>query len=221
MKDPSIFTALSSTLLFSSALARYGLNPDDISMLTRTVDYTFHSICNDFHNPVPIAAFDEQVPISLSFIQLSVGVIDMQSHTPPQGLAKTIFDITNDLYSFLMGYSVGGNQHNDFDLNEPNDNENGNQRIVLSKHPSLRQRLHNEKQRQPSILQTLIDDMIQSTRRSELLESQTVVSKGPVGEKVMQQETTTMHRYAAKGKKFDCPKFQHDVYDVSLLSILA
>lgn len=64
MKQSSVVVALSSTLLFSSVLARYGLNPDSIPMLTRTVDYTFHSICDDFHNPVPTPLFDELVPSS-------------------------------------------------------------------------------------------------------------------------------------------------------------
>ena len=57
----SFRAALSSALLFSSALARYGISPDTIPMLTRTVDYTFHTICNDFHNPVPPQMFDETV----------------------------------------------------------------------------------------------------------------------------------------------------------------
>ncbi|KAL8749088.1 MAG: hypothetical protein Q9199_007909 [Rusavskia elegans] len=180
MKESSVVLALSSTLLFSSALARYGLDPDSIPLLTRTVDYTFHSICDDFHNPVPTPLFDEL------------------------GLAKTIFGITNDLYSFLMGYSLGDNNENN------NDVDNDKQRVVTSDHPSLRARIR-ENQHGSNLLHDLIDEMMQNTRRSGLLESQTVIAKNPVGDKIMEQEAT-MHRYSAK-EKFDCPKFQHDVYE--------
>ncbi|KAL8978973.1 MAG: hypothetical protein Q9205_005589, partial [Flavoplaca limonia] len=182
MKQTIIVTALSSSILYSSVFARYGLNPDDIPMLTRTVDYTFHSICDNYHNPVPTPMFNEL------------------------GLARTIFDLTNDLYSFLMGYSVGS------DDNDKNPVHNDNRRVVVSEHPSLKTRLREEDQRGPGLLQDLIDDVMQSNRRSELLESQTVIGKGQIGDKVMEQEEETMHSYAAK-KKFDCPKFQHDLYE--------
>ncbi|KAL8889688.1 MAG: hypothetical protein Q9192_005981 [Flavoplaca navasiana] len=181
MKQTIFFTALSSSILYSSVFARYGLNPDDIPMLTRTVDYTFHSICDNYHNPVPTPVFNEL------------------------GLARTIFDLTNDLYSFLMGYSVGS------DDNDNTSNHIDNKRVVVAEHPSLKTRLREEDQRGPGLLQDLIDDVMQSNRRSELLESQTVFGKGPISDKVMEQEET-MHSYAAK-KKFDCPKFQHDLYE--------
>ncbi|KAL8864004.1 MAG: hypothetical protein Q9198_010164, partial [Flavoplaca austrocitrina] len=183
MKQTIIFTALSSSLLYSSVIARYGLSPDDIPMLTRTVDYTFHSICDNYHNPVPTPLFNEL------------------------GLARTVFDLTNDLYSFLMGYSVGSND------NDNNLVHNDKRRVRVYEDPSLKTSLREEDQRGPGLLQDLIDDVIQSNRRSELLESQTVIAKGPIGDKLMEHEEETMHSYAAK-KKFDCPKFQHDLYEV-------
>ncbi|KAI4266459.1 MAG: hypothetical protein L6R38_008720, partial [Xanthoria sp. 2 TBL-2021] len=103
-----------------------------------------------------------------------------------------------------MGYSIGDEHENDNDAN------NDKQRVVISDHPSLRARLR-ETQHGSNLLHDLIDEMMQNTRRSELLESQTVIAKNPVGDKIMEQETT-MHRYSAK-EKFDCPKFQHDVYE--------
>lgn len=111
-----------------------------------------------------------------------------------------------------MGYSVG---------NDDNDNEsvhNDNKRVVVSEHPSLKTRLREEYQRGPGLLQDLIDDVMQSNRRSELLESQTVIAKGPIGDRVMEQEEETMHSYATK-KKFDCPKFQHDLYEVCIIQV--
>ena len=106
-----------------------------------------------------------------------------------------------------MGYSVGS------DDNDKNPVHNDNRHVVVSKHPSLKTRLREEDQRGPGLLQDLIDDIMQSNRRSELLESQTVIGKGQIGDKVMEEEEETMHSYAAK-KKFDCPKFQHDLYEV-------
>ena len=44
--------------------ARRGLNPSSLSLLTRGTDYTFHSICADFHNPD--IYFDEMVLFALS-----------------------------------------------------------------------------------------------------------------------------------------------------------
>ncbi|KAL8645814.1 MAG: hypothetical protein Q9226_007131 [Calogaya cf. arnoldii] len=168
MKHTSLFAALSIPLLFSSVLARHGLDPDSIPMLTRTIDYTFHSICNDYQNPVPIPLFDEL------------------------GLAKTIFGITNDLYSFMMGYSTPND--------DANDDENvGNKRVIVSDHPSLRELLRGTKPHGSALLQSLVDEMMHSTRRSELLESQTSIAEGPVGDMIMEQareRERTVRRYA-------------------------
>ncbi|KAL8914986.1 MAG: hypothetical protein Q9171_000426 [Xanthocarpia ochracea] len=166
MKRSSVYAALSSTLLFPYVFARYGLNPDSIPMLTRTIDYTFRSICDDYHNPVPTPLFDEQ------------------------GLAKTIFGITNDLYSFLMGYSVDADHAS-----------NNKEPDMIWGHNALREPLR-EKQRGADLVQSLIDEMIQSTRRSELLESQVVIAKGPVRDIISEQEPI-MHRYFSDN--FNCP----------------
>jgi len=51
------FTSFLSVALFSfvsftpMVIARRGLSPSSLSLLTRGTDYTFHSICADFHNP--------------------------------------------------------------------------------------------------------------------------------------------------------------------------
>ena len=45
--------------LAPSAIARRGLSPSSLGLLTRGTDYTFHSICADFHNPD--IYFDEMV----------------------------------------------------------------------------------------------------------------------------------------------------------------
>ncbi|KAL8853667.1 MAG: hypothetical protein Q9221_001478 [Calogaya cf. arnoldii] len=176
MKQSPLLAALSIPLLFSSVLARHGLDPESIPMLTRTIDYTFHSICNDYHNPVPIPLFDEM------------------------GLAKTIFGITNDLYSFMMGYSMDSDDHDDDAFDDDQENgKDGNDRVIVSDHPSLRQRLRGESENQRSaLLQSLIDETMHSTRRSELLESQTAIAEGPIGDMIMKQERErqrTVHRY--------------------------
>ena len=106
-----------------------------------------------------------------------------------------------------MGYSVGS------DDDDNKSAQNDQRRVVVSEHPSVKTQLRDEDQRGPGLLQDLIGDVMQSDRRSELLESQTVIANGPIGDKVMEQEEETMHSYAAK-KKFDCPKFQHDLYEV-------
>ena len=106
-----------------------------------------------------------------------------------------------------MGYSVGSDDDDNKSV------QNDQRRVVVSEHPSVKTQLRDEDQRGPGLLQDLIDDVMQSNRRSELLESQTVIANGPIGDKVMEQEEETMHSYAAK-KKFDCPKFQHDLYEV-------
>jgi hypothetical protein len=63
---------LSIALLFfisftPKVIARRGLSVSSLSPLTRGTDYTFHSICADFHNPD--VYFDEVVihPLSDSF----------------------------------------------------------------------------------------------------------------------------------------------------------
>ncbi|KAL8922053.1 MAG: hypothetical protein Q9172_003736, partial [Xanthocarpia lactea] len=177
MKRSSVYAALSNSLLFPYVFARYGLNPDSIPLLTRTFDYTFHSICDDYHNPVPTPLFDEQ-----------------------QGLAKTIFGVTNDLYSFLMGYSVDADHAS-----------NNKEPDTIRGHNALREPLR-EKQRGSDLVQSLIDEMIQNTRRSELLESQVVVAKGPVRDIISEREPI-MHRYASDN--FNCPKFRRDLFDFS------
>lgn len=72
MKSFFIRTALSGILLSSSALARYGLSPDSIPLLTKTVDYTFHTICDEFHNPAPVPMFDEAVSLNLAVREFEI-----------------------------------------------------------------------------------------------------------------------------------------------------
>ncbi|KAL8769258.1 MAG: hypothetical protein Q9209_004759 [Squamulea sp. 1 TL-2023] len=92
------------------------------------------------------------------------------------------------------------------------DANNNNERTGSSNnYQSVRERLPG-KGRGSDLLQNLIDEMIQSTRRSDLLESQTVIAKGPIRDKIMEQEAT-MHRYSSDN--FDCPKFQRDIFDFS------
>ncbi|KAL9047710.1 MAG: hypothetical protein Q9206_006537, partial [Seirophora lacunosa] len=81
MKLLSIYAlAGSSTLLLSSVLARRGLSPDDIPLLTRTVKFTFIQICDEVQNPTPQPMFNEA------------------------RFARTIMGVTRDLYTFLLGY---------------------------------------------------------------------------------------------------------------------
>lgn len=159
MKLFSFTTAISSALLFSSALARYGLSPDTIPLLTKTIDYTFHTICDEFHNPVPTPMFDEAK------------------------LASIIVALSSDIYTFLMGYSID-------DQDDTRD---------MTKYAK----------RGPDLLETLIDEIIDSNSRSDLLESQMPLVKGPLGSKLQKQERPTTHRYASD--EFDCSQFQRDV----------
>lgn len=57
----SLNSLLSVALCFlaTAASARRGLSPSSLPLLTRGTDYTFHSICADFHNPD--IYFDEMV----------------------------------------------------------------------------------------------------------------------------------------------------------------
>ncbi|KAL8722232.1 MAG: hypothetical protein Q9181_007533 [Wetmoreana brouardii] len=102
-----------------------------------------------------------------------------------------IMGITNDLYSFLMGYSVS-------------DDSSDRDKEML---------FHGRKQASArdvrrDLLQDLIDENMNSRRRSDLLESQIPFIKGPIGPMLRDQDTTT-HRYEAN--EFDCIKFQQDV----------
>ncbi|KAI4181501.1 MAG: hypothetical protein LQ346_006767, partial [Caloplaca aetnensis] len=82
MKTSSIYAVLGSSFLVSPVFARYGLTPDTIPPLTRTVKYTFLEICEGFQNPTPEPMFNEAE------------------------LARTIMGVSSDLYTFLMGYGV-------------------------------------------------------------------------------------------------------------------
>ncbi|KAL8754817.1 MAG: hypothetical protein Q9184_004998 [Pyrenodesmia sp. 2 TL-2023] len=82
MRPSSISAVLCSGLLLSPVLARYGLTPDTVPLLTRTIKYTFLEICEGFQNPTPEPMFNEAA------------------------LARTITGVSSDLYTFLMGYSV-------------------------------------------------------------------------------------------------------------------
>ncbi|KAL8824803.1 MAG: hypothetical protein Q9170_008034, partial [Blastenia crenularia] len=177
MKSFSISAALSSLLLVSPTLARYGLSPDAVPLLTRTVDYTFHSICDDFHNPVP-------APITYE----------------AQELAKTILAFTNDLYTFLMGYSVGS----DIESRDKDPLSNDRERDP-ARSPS-------DTDSATGLLEDLIDEIINSDRRSNLLESQMPLVKGPLAPELRKEDRTT-HSYASED--FDCPQFQRDVFKFS------
>ena len=63
MRSRLSFVALLYLFSFPSSIvyARRGLDPDDIHLITRGTDYTFHSICADYKNPDLF--FDEWVPI--------------------------------------------------------------------------------------------------------------------------------------------------------------
>lgn len=50
---------LTLSTILQPATARRGLNPGSLPLLTRGTDYTFHSICEDFH--YPDLFFDELV----------------------------------------------------------------------------------------------------------------------------------------------------------------
>ena len=102
-----------------------------------------------------------------------------------------------------MGYSVDADHAS-------NNKEPDVKPDVIWGHNALREPLR-EKQRGSDLIQSLIDEMIQSTRRSELLESQIVVAKGPVRDIISEQEPT-MHRYSSDS--FNCRKFQRDLLDV-------
>lgn len=70
MKSPFPPTAITSlaliTITFTATTdARRGLNADELHLLTRGTDYTFHSICADFKNPDLF--FDEWVFVDFLF----------------------------------------------------------------------------------------------------------------------------------------------------------
>ncbi|KAL8936692.1 MAG: hypothetical protein Q9216_004802 [Gyalolechia sp. 2 TL-2023] len=59
------------------------------------------------------------------------------------------------------------------------------------------------------LLEDLIDEIVDGNRRSDLLESQMPLVKGPLGPELRRQEEATTHRYASD--EFDCSQFQRDV----------
>lgn len=69
-----------------------------------------------------------------------------------------------------------------------------------------------DKHRANDLRNNLIDELINTNRRSDLLESQTPLIEGPVASELHTQEPT-VHRYA--DGEFDCQKFQWDIKAVS------
>ena len=65
---PRIVLTLILLFTTSGVDARRGLNPDELHLLTRGTDYTFHSICADFKNPDLF--FDEWVHALISLTAL-------------------------------------------------------------------------------------------------------------------------------------------------------
>ncbi|KAL9004268.1 MAG: hypothetical protein Q9188_002903 [Gyalolechia gomerana] len=59
------------------------------------------------------------------------------------------------------------------------------------------------------LLEDLIDEIIDSNRRSDFLESQMPLVKGPLGHELRKKEEPTTHSYASD--EFDCPQFQRDI----------
>lgn len=96
-----------------------------------------------------------------------------------------------------MGYSVG----DDISIRHqgPLSNDRGDPK----------EKTHDTK-RGTDPLEDLIDEVINSNRRSDLLESQTPLIKGPLGPELRKEPTT--HTYAPEG--FNCPQFQRDVLKV-------
>ncbi|KAL9606533.1 MAG: hypothetical protein Q9179_000319 [Wetmoreana sp. 5 TL-2023] len=117
-----------------------------------------------------------------------------------QGLARMILGIQNDLYSFLMGYGVS-------DDGSDGDRERLFQGRERASARDVRGTLGDTKLGR-HLLQDLIDETMNSKRRSDLLESQIPFIKGPIGPMLRDQDTTT-HRYEAN--EFDCMKFHQDV----------
>lgn len=62
------------------------------------------------------------------------------------------------------------------------------------------------------LLEDLIDEIIDSNRRSDFLESQMPLIKGPLGHELRKKEEPTIHLYAPD--EFDCPQFQRDIVKV-------
>lgn len=81
-----ISTVVSGLFLLSTTLlveARRGLNPDELHLLTRGTDYTFHSICADFKNPDLF--FDEWVHFSSPQAHIfnpQIAFLDLPIHFP-------------------------------------------------------------------------------------------------------------------------------------------
>lgn len=64
----------------------------------------------------------------------------------------------------------------------------------------------------PDLLENLIDEIMESNRRSDLLESQMPLVRGPLGRDLQKQEEPMSYRYASD--EFDCSRFQRDVVKV-------
>lgn len=109
--------------------------------------------------------------------------------------------MTSDLFSFMLGYSVGDTIA---------DRHQGPQSTGLEDDPSRDSKSNDrDTKHETDLLQYLINEIMDSRSRADLLESQTPFVKGPVGPILRDQDTTTTHRYQADD--FDCSKFQEDV----------
>ena len=70
----SLFTRMIFTyfIVHSAVIAHQGLAPDDVRLLSRTAEYTFHQICDSYQNPVPSIMFDEFVSTPICILSTAL-----------------------------------------------------------------------------------------------------------------------------------------------------
>ena len=98
-----------------------------------------------------------------------------------------------------MGYSIGENV------------ESRNREFRPSDRGSSKEKTIQGSKSGDDLLEDLIDEIINSNRQSDLLESQTPLLDTPLGHD-LRREDRTRHSYASD--EFDCQKFQQDVKKV-------
>ncbi|KAL9037893.1 MAG: hypothetical protein Q9214_005501 [Letrouitia sp. 1 TL-2023] len=185
-------------------------------MLSRTTEYVFQLICKDFQNPSVL--FDELVP-HLVYIELY----------------DLLTDYTNDLYTFLYGYGLQstsnfGAEAVNYDADPPvciddtkqkSANGDGKMGIIDRDNPEdpaaeTQPKCSDRKMAARSVeekvlLNTLIDNLMESSGDNKLYESQRPLGDGLISEEIRSHQATT-HNY--RSREFNCSKFQRDLHEV-------
>ncbi|KAL8740256.1 MAG: hypothetical protein Q9190_007020, partial [Brigantiaea leucoxantha] len=109
----------------------------------------------------------------------------------------------------MHGYSYGGTSDDLEDFTSPVNARDSHERAKCMSGDCTEDRKGDAKE---AVIGHLTDSMMESTRRSRVLESQVPLRKGPIGDMLRNQDETT-HNYNLD--EFDCSNFQRDLQEFS------